>query len=181
MPGSAIVEVESGGVLHEYTTLEGLQEDVIEVLLNLEDNPDVNIVAWVDRASVDGYEVVEFSGVDTTTVYHEGVPGHHLQISLAQENQQLPAFRRILHSPAFTEGWALYAEKLAGEMGVYEGPQEEYGRLVQELWRAVRLVLDTGLHAKGWSRSYGNTADMVRDEGGDVDEARFVAGIRMWF
>src|SRR5690606_26162845 len=84
--------------------------------------------------------------------FHEALPGHHLQISLAQENQQLPAFRRILHSPAFTEGWALYAEKLAGEMGVYEGPQEEYGRLVQELWRAVRLVLDTGLHAKGWSR-----------------------------
>ncbi len=84
--------------------------------------------------------------------FHEALPGHHLQISLAQENEQLPPFRRILHSPAFTEGWALYAEKLAGEMGVYEGPQEEYGRLVQELWRAVRLVLDTGLHAKGWSR-----------------------------
>lgn len=84
--------------------------------------------------------------------YHEALPGHHLQISLAQENEQLPPFRRITDSPAFSEGWALYAEKLAGEMGAYDGPEEEYGRLIQELWRAIRLVLDTGLHAKGWSR-----------------------------
>ena len=84
--------------------------------------------------------------------FHEALPGHHLQIALAQENEQLPAFRRIMHNPAFTEGWALYAEKLAGEMGGYVNTEEEYGRLIQELWRAVRLVLDTGLHAKGWSR-----------------------------
>ncbi len=84
--------------------------------------------------------------------YHEALPGHHLQIALAQENEQLPPFRRILHNPAFSEGWALYAEKLAAEMGAYQNAEEEYGRLIQELWRAVRLVLDTGLHAKGWSR-----------------------------
>ena len=84
--------------------------------------------------------------------YHEALPGHHLQIALAQENEQLPAFRRILHNPAFSEGWALYAEKLAAEMGAYQSAEEEYGRLIQELWRAVRLVLDTGLHAQGWSR-----------------------------
>lgn len=85
--------------------------------------------------------------------YHEALPGHHLQIALAQENEQLPSFRRILHNPAFSEGWALYAEKLAAEMGAYQNAEEEYGRLIQELWRAVRLVLDTGLHAKGWSRA----------------------------
>ena len=84
--------------------------------------------------------------------YHEALPGHHLQIALAQENESLPEFRRIMPDSAFSEGWALYAEKLAGEMGGYQNAEEEYGQLVMELWRAVRLVLDTGLNAKGWSR-----------------------------
>lgn len=84
--------------------------------------------------------------------YHEAVPGHHLQIALAQENEKLPAFRRIIINQAFSEGWALYAEKLATEMNAYQGVEEEYGRLVQELWRAARLVVDTGLHARGWSK-----------------------------
>lgn len=84
--------------------------------------------------------------------YHEAVPGHHLQIALAQENEKLPDFRRIIINQAFSEGWALYAEKLAAEMNAYQGVEEEYGRLVQELWRAARLVVDTGLHARGWSK-----------------------------
>ncbi|MBT14170.1 MAG: hypothetical protein CMI02_19270 [Oceanospirillaceae bacterium] len=85
-------------------------------------------------------------------LYHEALPGHHLQVATAQENDRLPDFRRILHYPAFSEGWALYAEKLAADIGAYKTPQERYGQLVMELWRAVRLVLDTGLNAKGWSR-----------------------------
>ena len=84
--------------------------------------------------------------------FHEALPGHHMQIALTQENEQLPDFRRNLGYSAFSEGWALYAEKLAAEMGAYESAEEEYGRLIMELWRAMRLVLDTGLHAKGWSR-----------------------------
>lgn len=84
--------------------------------------------------------------------YHEALPGHHLQIALARENQDLPNFRRLLGFNAYSEGWALYAEKLAEEMGGYTSDEERYGLLIMELWRSVRLVIDTGLHAKGWSQ-----------------------------
>ena len=84
--------------------------------------------------------------------FHEALPGHHLQIALARENNNLEDFRRLQGYTAFSEGWALYAEKLAGEIGGYTSNEERYGQLIFELWRSVRLVLDTGLHAKGWSR-----------------------------
>ncbi len=84
--------------------------------------------------------------------YHEALPGHHMQIALARENQDLASFRRLLGFNAYSEGWALYAEKLAAEMGGYSSDEERYGQLIMELWRAVRLVIDTGLHAKGWSQ-----------------------------
>ncbi len=84
--------------------------------------------------------------------YHEGLPGHHMQISIAQELTGVPQFRTQARSTAYSEGWGLYAEWLAKEMpGTYEDPYSEYGRLASELWRAVRLVVDTGLHAKGWT------------------------------
>ena len=84
---------------------------------------------------------------------HEAVPGHHLQISLAQELEDVSEFRRSYYATAFGEGWGLYAERLAGEAGIYETPYERFGALSYEMWRACRLVADTGLHWYGWSRA----------------------------
>ena len=83
--------------------------------------------------------------------YHEGNPGHHMQISIAQELTGVPQFRTQAGVTAYSEGWGLYSELLAKEMGAYEDPYSDFGRLGSEIWRAVRLVVDTGIHAKGWS------------------------------
>ncbi len=84
--------------------------------------------------------------------YHEGIPGHHLQFTIAAELPELPPFRKYAEFTAYTEGWAFYAERLAKEVGFYQDPYSEYGRLGNEMWRAVRLVVDTGVHYKHWSR-----------------------------
>lgn len=105
---------------------------------------------------------------DEAVAYHEGVPGHHMQLSIQQQLQGLPKFR--LHGlgfNAYTEGWALYAEELGKEVGFYQDPVSDYGRLSSELFRALRLVVDTGIHAKGWSRD--QVVEFMR-KSGSVDE-----------
>ncbi|MFY9912031.1 MAG: DUF885 domain-containing protein [Candidatus Sulfotelmatobacter sp.] len=105
---------------------------------------------------------------DEAVAYHEGVPGHHMQLSVQQQLQGLPKFR--LHGlgfNAYIEGWALYAEQLGKEVGFYQDPVSDYGRLSSELFRAVRLVVDTGIHSQGWSRE--QVVDFMRKSGA-VDE-----------
>ena len=84
--------------------------------------------------------------------YHEGVPGHHLQFSTADNLKDLPTFRKFASYDAYSEGWALYAEQLGKELGFYQDPYSEYGCLQNEMWRALRLVVDTGVHEKHWTR-----------------------------
>jgi uncharacterized protein (DUF885 family) len=84
--------------------------------------------------------------------YHEGIPGHHMQLAISQELTGIPKFRKYGSVTAYTEGWGLYSEFLPKEMGFYEDPYSDFGRLAMELWRAARLVVDTGLHAKQWTR-----------------------------
>ncbi|WP_310468232.1 DUF885 domain-containing protein [Sphingomonas sp.] len=99
------------------------------------------------------YDLPSRTSPGITTLYlHEGSPGHHFQISLAQENEALPPFMRYGGNTAYVEGWALYAETLGYEMGVFEDPIQRFGTLSDEMLRAMRLVVDTGIHSKGWTR-----------------------------
>jgi uncharacterized protein (DUF885 family) len=84
--------------------------------------------------------------------YHEGLPGHHLQISIAQELEDIPTFRKYEFYTAYTEGWGLYSERLGKDVGFYQDPYSDYGRLEADIWRAIRLVVDTGVHSKHWTR-----------------------------
>lgn len=107
-----------------------------------------------------GYYLVNTYKLDSRPLYvlpsltlHEAVPGHHLQMSLNQElSDSIPRFRRNMYISAFGEGWALYTEFLGDEMGIYKTPYEKFGKLTYEMWRAARLVVDTGIHAKGWTK-----------------------------
>lgn len=124
---------------------------------------DTETLAFYQPPSLDGrrpgvyyinlYDMTALPRIDLEALaFHEGIPGHHLEASLALELETLPDFQRFTPFVAFSEGWALYAEYLAKEMGFYQDPYAEFGRLAMELWRAARLVVDTGIHAKGWSR-----------------------------
>ena len=106
---------------------------------------------------------------------HEAVPGHHFQISLAQELENVPTFRKYLSFTAFVEGWGLYSEELGEFMGIYDDPYDKFGQLTYDMWRAIRLVVDTGMHYKGWSRDDAinlfieNTAKSKLDIENEVD------------
>ena len=105
------------------------------------------------RLFIDTYNAAERNlyGVESIA-YHEGIPGHHLQISIAHELTGLPEFRKYGRYTAYTEGWGLYAERLGKDVGFYQDPYSDYGRLEADIWRAIRLVVDTGVHSESWTR-----------------------------
>jgi uncharacterized protein (DUF885 family) len=103
---------------------------------------------WVNFYNVPNRSLLNVEAV----AYHEGLPGHHLQISIAQEQQGVPEFRKHLEYTAFVEGWALYSERLGKDVGFYQDPYSDFGRLDADMWRAIRLVVDTGVHSEHWTR-----------------------------
>ncbi len=105
------------------------------------------------RLRIDTYNATERNLYSVEVIaYHEGLPGHHLQISIAHELEGIPTFRKFDQYTAYTEGWGLYSERLGKDVGFYQDPYSDYGRLEADIWRAIRLVVDTGVHSQHWSR-----------------------------
>ena len=127
------------------------------------------------RVYVNEYNFAERSLAPVEAVsYHEGIPGHHLQISIAQELTGIPEFRKYTYYTAYTEGWGLYSERLGKDVGFYKDPYSDYGRLEADIWRAIRLVVDTGVHSQHWTRQ--QMVDYFRDHSA-IDETNIQAEV----
>ena len=132
------------------------------------------------RLFINTYDATSRNLYDAEAIaYHEGLPGHHLQISIAQELQGIPAFRRFGGYTAYTEGWGLYAERLGKDVGFYQDPYSDYGRLEADIWRAIRLVVDTGVHNDHWSRQqmvdYFHQHSAIDDTSVQAEVDRYIA------
>jgi uncharacterized protein (DUF885 family) len=127
------------------------------------------------RVDVNTYNFAERSLAPVESVaYHEGIPGHHLQIAIQQELTGIPEFRKQSYYTAYTEGWAMYSERLGKEVGFYQDPYSDYGRLEGDMWRAIRLVVDTGVHSKHWTRQ--QMVDFFHDHSA-IDETNIQAEV----
>jgi len=127
------------------------------------------------RVYVNTYNATERSLAPVETVsYHEGLPGHHLQIAISQELTGLPEFRKQSYYTAYTEGWGLYSERLGKEIGFFQDPYSDYGRLEGDIWRAIRLVVDTGVHSQHWTRQ--QMVDYFHDHSA-IDETNIQAEV----
>ena len=132
------------------------------------------------RIRVDTYNFADRDLTDVeATAYHEGLPGHHLQISIGQEQTDVPEFRKFEGYTAYTEGWGLYAERLGKDIGFYKDPYSDYGRLQGDVWRAIRLVVDTGVHSKHWTRDqmiqYFHDHSAINETSVQAETDRYVA------
>lgn len=182
----AIIE-EVNGQLDPYFNLQPVAE--VDVRRIPEFKEKTSPGAYYDRPAFDGsrpgvfyanlYDIKATPKYGMRTLaYHEAVPGHHFQIALMQEQEDLPFFRRMIPAVAYSEGWGLYAERLAWEMGLQEDPYDNIGRLQGELMRAVRLVVDTGIHYKRWTRE--EAIDYMKANTG-MAESDVVAEIERYF
>ncbi|WP_417659135.1 DUF885 domain-containing protein [Pseudidiomarina sp.] len=129
--------------------------------------PGVYYANLYDMASMPTYQMEALA-------YHEGIPGHHMQIAIQQELEGIPSFRKFGRFTAYSEGWGLYTELLPKEIGFYEDPYSDFGRLAMELWRAVRLVVDTGIHAKKWTREEGIDFYVTNTPNAEADAKKMV-------
>lgn len=129
--------------------------------------PGVYYANLYDMASMPSYQMEALA-------YHEGIPGHHMQRAISQELQGIPTFRKFGRYTAYTEGWGLYSELVPKEIGFYQDPYSDFGRLAMELWRAVRLVVDTGIHAKQWTREQGIEFYVTNTPNAEADAVKMV-------
>jgi len=127
------------------------------------------------RLFIDTYDATHRNLYSVESIaYHEGIPGHHLQISIAQEMTGIPEFRKFEQYTSYAEGWAFYSERLGKDVGLYQDPYSDYGRLENEVWRAIRLVVDTGVHSEGWTRD--QMVQYFRDHS-NIDEPNIQAEV----
>jgi uncharacterized protein (DUF885 family) len=127
------------------------------------------------RLRIDTYNATDRNLYAVESIaYHEGLPGHHLQISIAQELEGVPTFRKYQFYTAYTEGWGLYSERLGKDVGFYQDPYSDYGRLEADIWRAIRLVVDTGVHSQHWTRQ--QMVDFFHDHSA-IDETSIQAEV----